>query len=91
MPLSKHAELRRMVEAALIKRDVQQCYERALELELRNNALALLDVCEAAARIHDECCNLPHGKRLNLGPMLEPSEGAVLALRAALEKLGRQE
>ena len=39
---------------------------------------------EAARRLHDECCTLRGGERLNLGPMLEPTESAVLEMRRAL-------
>lgn len=38
----------------------------------------------AAMQIHEECCSVGFGTQLSEGPMIAPSESAVLSLRAAL-------
>lgn len=66
------------------------------QLELRRENTALLSqveqymahitkLREALQELHDECCVLPNGKRLNRGDMLEPSVQTVLKARALLE------
>jgi len=40
---------------------------------------------QALRRLHDECCTIKHQSRLDLGPMIAPSEGAVLNARKLLE------
>lgn len=40
----------------------------------------------ALKRLHDECSILKHGTWLNMGPMMEPSEAAVLEARALLSE-----
>ena len=42
-------------------------------------------VREALRRLHDECCIIkPTGLRMDTGPMMAPSEAAVLEARKAL-------
>lgn len=43
---------------------------------------------EALRRLHDEACMDKFGNRLDMGPMYEPSEAAVLLARKALEGMG---
>lgn len=57
---------------------VRDCYIRAAGIIEGDRA--------ALRRLHDECCIYGNPqKRLNAGPMLEPSEGAVLEARKRLE------
>lgn len=58
----------------------------------RDNVIDLMNentrLRAALQRLHDECCTYnDHGRivRLNLGPMIEPSEAAVLEARKVLE------
>lgn len=62
-----------------------RCGKLESSLKLANERAERLEA--ALRRLHDESCTIAHGKRLNLGPMVEPSEAAVLQARAALAGL----
>ena len=47
------------------------------------------ELVEMLKKLHDECSVLPiNGKRLNMGPMMEPSEQTVFEARALLKRHG---
>lgn len=60
----------------------QEEKERYAKWEHDNSAQHERDVLR---QLHDECCDLGHGKRLDVGPMIPPSERTVLKARAVLE------
>ncbi|KKM73588.1 hypothetical protein LCGC14_1408970 [marine sediment metagenome] len=46
----------------------------------------IIDLTYALKLLHDESCDIGRGKRLDLGPMIAPSEWAVLSARKLLEE-----
>lgn len=77
-----------LAEATAGARWKQLCAEQDAKLAMlheRDAATRRAETAEGALRrLHDECSVLKSGQRLNMGPMMHPSEQAVLEARKLL-------